>query len=135
MKKILRIPAFWLVFILLISTVPITTASEIQPRFTYVNDLTTSISIDSNGNAICKGKVITTTPTTVKIVCKLQKYVNQSWVTLTQWSKEGTSQANISATYAVTSGSVYRVYTVGIVLDSIGNELETATLADAEYYP
>lgn len=135
MKTPLRVATFLLVFVLLISSVPIAKATEIQPRFTYVNSISTSLTFDVGGNAICNGKVIANTPKTVKIVCKLQKYVNDSWVTLKQWNKEGTAQTNISATYAVTSGSVYRIYTIGIVLDSYGNELETVTITEAAFYP
>ena len=134
MKKQFRLLSLILAVILCVSALPTARASEIQPRYTYINTLATSITFDEDGYAVCYGKVIAMAVTPVKVVCKLQKYVNGAWLTLKTWTDTGTAMACVSEKYRVASGSIYRVYTTGYILDSNGYVLESDYLVDTKLY-
>lgn len=129
MKKLLRILSLFLTVTLLLSTVPVATASEIQPRFTYIDDFRVTISCD-NTAVIWKGRVVCTRASTVKIICKFQKYVNDSWVTLAVETDDGYPEAFVSSTYSVTAGYTYRIHATAIVMDSDGQTIETQVLTE-----
>lgn len=134
MRKRRRVPALMLALFLFLSNCPVASATEVQPRFTYLIDIATSITFNANEEAVCKAKATTISDYRVKVVCKLQKYSSDSWVTLAQWSDEGNYLAYIQGTRGVEPGNVYRVYTVAMILDDNGAVLERFTLTDTERY-
>lgn len=130
MKKSLRVLSLFWAIVLLLSIVPIATASEMQPRFTYIDDFRVSMSYE-NSTVICKGRVVCPSVSTVKIICKFQKFVNNSWVTLNVETESGYPQAFVSASYNVASGCTYRIHATAIVMDSNGQVIESRVLTES----
>lgn len=134
MRKKLRVPALMLALFLFLSNCPVASATEVQPRFTYLNDIATSITFNANEEAVCKAKVTTISDYKVRVVCRFQKYTSDSWVTLAQWSDEGNYLAYIQGNHGVEPGNVYRVYTIAMILGDDGTVLERFTLTDTKRF-
>ena len=134
MKKRLRSIAWTLALFMALLSIPMAHATEVQPRFTYLNNISTSITFNANEDAVCKAKVTTITDYRVRVVFKLQKFTADSWVTLALWSDEANYVAHIQGNYGVEPGNVYRVYTVAMILDDDGTVLESTIVTDTKRY-
>lgn len=101
--------------------------SAIQPRFTYIDEVSATIIISNLGVAHCDGLIATRTLNPVKLVIRLQELDGSNWMTIKKWEITGTSAVTDTKSYAVYSGSHYRVKVTGYVYDEDGNLLEYAS--------
>ena len=100
---------------------------DIQLFYVYAKNVTANLTIDSSGNATCRGLItLRDSSYTVTITVKLQKKSGSSWTTLATWSDSGDGYAGASAggTKKVSSGYSYRVSVSTVVKDSSGTVIE-----------
>ncbi len=106
----------------------------IQPRWSYVSELSANISIDWLGVATCTGGADTYGSYTVKTVVYLHQYVDSEWDMLKSWSATGISSTGVEGKFAVARGYTYRVTVVAYVYDSNGKILETVSTTDTAIF-
>lgn len=102
---------------------------EIQPRYTYILGFAVDITVDtSSSEATCYG-MIRSRSGSVKLVCQLQKKVNNQWITTKSWTETGDGFALINKDQDISVGLEYRVLVTGYVYDTNHNLLgkETAS--------
>lgn len=117
---------------LLGTAMPIAAADEsstVQPRYTYIMDVSAGIEVSNLGVAFCNGTLTVKEYLPVKIVIRLQELDVSNWMTIKQWEISGTGGVNATKSYAVYSGSSYRVHVTAYVYDAEGNILESDTVA------
>lgn len=126
MKKIISLLMVFTLFCSLI--LPVSAAGEVQPRYTYVIQITANLSFDSSRTtATCTGGIMTKGQLPVRLLVQLQVLENGNWMPVNSRITTGTAMASSSTGYAVTPGKSYRVVAIGQVLDSNGNVIESAT--------
>lgn len=84
----------------------------IQPRWTYVNIVSTQLSISSSGTATATAKLTGYSGTTTKIetYMYLQQYINGNWQTIQSCSQTDKSyMSTLQGSYSVSKGYKYRV--------------------------
>lgn len=101
--------------------------SAVQPRYTYIVEVRAELQVTYLGVACCSGAFITRTNNPVKLVIRLQELDGSNWMTIKKWEITGTSAVTDTKSYAVYSGSHYRVKVTGYVYDEDGNLLEYAS--------
>lgn len=132
MKKITAIIVALLLIILLPAEAH---ASTIAPRYTHIKGITARLEIDTTwGMASCSGELLAQDGMPVKLIVKLQKFINGQWGTIKTWSVEDLWGAYVNGVYAIDRGYDYRVYVVGYVYDSAGNILEIASMSNQQHY-
>lgn len=100
---------------------------EIQPRYTYILGFAVDITVDtSSSEATCYG-MIRSRSGSVKLVCQLQKKVNNQWITTKSWTETGDGFALINKDQDISVGLEYRVLVTGYVYDTNHNLLEKET--------
>lgn len=100
---------------------------EIQPRYTYILGFAVDITVDtSSSEATCYG-MIRSRSGSVKLVCQLQKKVNNQWITTKSWTETGDGFALINKKQDISVGLEYRVLVTGYVYDTNHNLLEKET--------
>lgn len=104
-------------------------SSAVQPRFTYIDEVSADIQISFLGVAHCDGTFSTRTENPVKLVIRLQELDGSNWMTIKKWEITGTGWAADTKSYAIYRGRSYRVHVTGYVYDAEGNVLESATAA------
>ena len=134
-KKILLLCISLCSVLLFITPVFAAQSTDIFPRYDYLSTYTASLSVDSsNDSANCTGKVIANGTLNISITCKLQRLVNNDWVTVHNWTEASSGIVWIDRTYPVTFGYRYRfTYTATISNDS-GNVLETVSKSSYANY-
>lgn len=134
-----RITAFLLTVILLFSlALPASAAVKetVQPRYTYINSVYASLSInESTGVTTCTGSVSAKNTYPVKVAVYLQQDMGTYWKTVKSWSASGTWSVSLTENHAVYDGYTYRVTVTGYVYDSDGNIMESATGTHTVDYP
>lgn len=109
--------------------------SETTPLFDYINQINSSLEIDSKGIAQSTGYIRTMTGEKVALTVRLQQYNNSTWNTLKTWSDEDLYSCTVQKDRAVSQGYSYRVETTGKVYDAKGKLLESVTVkSQTEYY-
>lgn len=103
--------------------------SAIQPRYTYVMDVSAGIEVSTLGVATCNGLLTTKTNNPVKLVIRLQEHDGSNWMTIKKMEFTDTGDISAAMDYAIYSGYSYRVHVTGYVYDAQGNVLESATAA------
>lgn len=120
-----------LAVILLISlAVPVMASendSSISPRFTYISQVATSVTINNIGVATCTANGYATGVSSVKVICRLQQYKNGTWTTIRTWNDTGANMASLAKSVAVYSGYTYRTYTSFYAYNAAGSLLESAS--------
>ncbi|MGM9600189.1 MAG: hypothetical protein ACI3W5_01210 [Faecousia sp.] len=123
-----KLTAFILVCVLLLGTaMPIAAAdagSAVQPRYTYIMDISAGIQVSGWGVASCTGVLNAKIYTPVKITIALQRLDGITWTTIKQWEVTGTGSVSATKNYAIYSGYSYCVYVTGYIYDANGNCLE-----------
>lgn len=102
-------------------------SSTVQPRYTYIMDVSAGIEVSNLGVANCRGALIAKTIAPVKIVIRLQELDGSDWMTIKKWEITGSGSISASEDYAVYSGYSYRVHVTAYVYDANGNVLESAS--------
>lgn len=102
--------------------------SAVQPRFTYIDDISADLEVSFLGVARCDGTFNAwANDSPIKMVIRLQEYDGSNWVTIKKWEITGTGSIAAYRDYAIYSGSSYRAHVTGYVYDANGNLLETAS--------
>lgn len=96
-------------------------AEEIEPRYTGIAQLKSSLNISSGGAASCTGKAILWDDYTVDLTIELK----QDGTTIKTWTKSGSGVVSGGGTYYVASGHDYIVVTTATVYDKDGNVVGT----------
>ena len=132
-----RIMSFFVAVILLtVIVLPVSAEQYVQPRYTYINDVSAELSINTTtGVATCTGSVCARSMKPVKVVVSLQKDMGTYWQTLESWSGTGTMEIQIINRFGVYSDETYRVFTAAYVYASNNNLLESASATHEVYYP
>ena len=134
-----RITAFLFSAVLIISlALPASAAVKetVQPRYTYINSVYASLSInEATGVTTCTGRVTAKNTYPVEVDVYLQQDMGSYWKTVKSWSATGNWSTSLTGNHAVYDGYTYRVYVVGYVYDSNGNLLESASGTHTVAYP
>lgn len=96
-------------------------AMNIEPRYTGISSLSSSLVISSRGGATCGGSAEVRRGYTVDLTVELK----QDGYTIKTWTNSGTGTVSASGTYYVMSGHEYVVTTTAEVKDSNGRITET----------
>lgn len=134
MKKILTYICILLVCVTVFQTsAAAAETSEIQPRFDYINAITSELSIEIETHvATCYAKIIVNGNYNIAADCKLQKLENNAWVTVHSWTESGSRILSFTEYVTVASGYRYRFTFTTTISDSTGTTLET--VAKSYYY-
>lgn len=136
MKKTLSV--ILVVLLLLSATVPAsgTTPEAVTPRYTHTASISASLpTIDPTwGIATCTSAITASYYLPVKVLCELQRYTSEGWVTIKSWEATGTMQAAVQGKYALYTHYWYRVKTTGYVYSDDNVLLETTTVTSPEQY-
>lgn len=134
MQKTVRIICIILCCVMLFqSSVSATSDVSIQPRFTYVNTFSSSISVDEEDCiAMCESKITANGNLSISATCKLQRLVNGVWITIASWSSSKYCVLYMSKSVPVESGYRYRLWVSGTISDSNGSTLEE--ISKSSYY-
>lgn len=99
----------------------------ITPFYVYTDNLTANLTIDSSGNATCRGVVIPKDSSySCSITVKLKRQSGSSWSTIATWTGSGQGYAGASAggTKKVSSGYNNMVSVSTVVKNSSGSVIE-----------
>lgn len=92
-------------------TASATGTTKVEPRYTGISNLTTSLSISANGGASCSGSVIARSGYTTDVTVELK----QDGTTIKTWTASGSGAVSAGGTYFVMSGHDYVVTTTADV--------------------
>lgn len=137
MKKLfLRFFIIILAIASLSSSVIAVSNSNVQPRYTYINQNHVDLIINtSTGKALCSASVGASGNTSIKVDGYLQQYTDGKWKTLVIWSKTNASVVGLTTSHNVESGYLYRYIVYFYVYDTCGNLIEqTSESKSVGYY-
>ncbi len=127
MKRSIRTAAA-LLLLLGALTANLAAAQAVEPRYTGISMLTSSLNISSSGGASCKGTVTLKSGYTANLTVELQK----DGTTIKTWTNSGNGTLTAGSTYYVPSGHTYVVVTTATVYDSNSNVVESPSMNSAE---
>ena len=127
MKKLSILSIFFVFLMLLTVTINSVEGHEISPQFIALERHKCDLSIENNiaksiGSAMCYDGY------KVKITLYLQKYINNSWTSINNWSGDKDTYSYVNETYTVSSGYKYRVKSIATVYDKTNNVIEAPVL-------
>ena len=127
MKRLLSLVlVLTIVFVTACPVIAAESDPPISPRYTYISLLSASLSInDTTGISTSTASSRISGASSLKVVCKLQRYNGSSWTTVQTWTATGTSSASIAKSWAVYSGYTYRAYVTCSVYNSAGVLVES----------
>ena len=130
MKRILSFAlVLTLAFALVLPVMATDSNQTITPRYSYISMLETDLRINqSSGIATCGATCRTSGASSVKLVCRLQRYENGYWSTVYSWTSTGTNIASIGKQRAVYSGYTYRTFTSCYVYNASGALVEVGSI-------
>lgn len=106
------------------------TQGIIMPFYVYTDKLTVNLTIDSDGDATCRGII---TPKNSSYSCsitvQLKRKSGSTWTTIATWSDSGQGYDGASAggTKKVSSGYSFMVSASAVVKNSSGSVIERPT--------
>ena len=108
--------------VLALSQIPIDvelSKPDSQTRYTYISFFTNNFDISSSGQAQIETAIRATSVDAVSISAALQQYDNGSWHTIKSWYEtENGGTCVLDASWYVTSGYQYRLYSTGFAYQS-----------------
>ena len=130
MKRILSFAlVLTLAFAMILPVMAAENDQTISPRYSYISMLETDLTINpSSGIATCGATCYTNGASSVKLVCRLQRYENKTWNTVYSWTSTGTNIATITKQRAVYSGYTYRTFTSCYVYNASGALVEVGSV-------
>lgn len=108
--------------------------STITPRYSYIEGISASLSINSWGLTDCYSSSVVYGGDSVVLTCSLQQYNGSTWTTVKSWTATTKPSATIAKNYGVYSGYTYRVKASCSVYNSSGNLLENGYIYSDEVY-
>lgn len=100
----------------------------ITPFYVYTDKLTATLTIDSDGDATCRGIITPKNPSySCSITVQLKRKSGSTWTTIATWSDSGQGYDGASAggTKRVSSGYSYMVSVSTVVKNSSGIVIES----------
>lgn len=119
MKKHIR-SAISLVLLLGVLVASLATAQAVEPRYTGVSQITSSLTISTNGLASCSGEAKLYSGYTASVKLELK----QDGTTIKTWTNSGSGIVRVNGTHYVESGHNYTVKTTATVYDSNGQVVD-----------
>lgn len=109
-------------------------AGSAQSRYSYISHCTASLSISSQGTALCTGRLSVSGGSSTELLLELYQETDSGWTRLQKWEITGSASFTANKSRNVDSGSTYRLMVYGFVYDSNENLLESAyDYQDADY--
>lgn len=127
MKRSIRTAAA-LLLLLGTLTANLATVQAVEPRYTGVSILTSTLNVSSQGAARCNGKAVLKSGYTADLTVELQK----DGSTIKTWTSSGSGTVTAGGTYYVPSGHTYVVVTTATVYDSNSKVVESPSMDSAE---
>ena len=126
------VSAFLLVLMILTTVMPAAQASEIQPRYIGISQVTVSLDIDSTvvgeNLASCLGFVALYDGYSADVKLSLQRSTNKtSWTNVKSWEASGEEEVRITEEYFVLKDYYYRVNILVYVYYESGSLAEIVT--------
>lgn len=97
------------------------TAQALEPRYTGVAQISSTLNISQSGAASCSGRAVLWSGYTADLTVELKQDGN----TIKTWRSSGSGTVTAGGTYYVMSGHNYIVTTTATVYDSNGNKVNT----------
>ncbi|WP_313345893.1 hypothetical protein [Sedimentibacter sp.] len=107
MKKLSILSIFFIILMLFTVTLNSVEGYEISPAFIAFERHKCDLSIN-NGIAKANGSAMCSDGYTVKITLYLQRYVNNNWTSINNWSGDKDIYSYVNETSTVSSGYKYR---------------------------
>ena len=126
--------AVMLIATLAVPAMAVEEESTITPRYSYIEGLSASLSINSWGLTDCYASGVAYRGDSMVFTCSLQQYNGSYWTTVKSWTSTTKPSATIAKNYAVYSGYTYRVKASCSVYNSSGSLLESGYLYSNEVY-
>lgn len=104
-------------------------AQAVEPRYTGITRLTSSLEISASGAASCAGKAILRSGYTADLKVELKR----DGSTIKTWTTSGSDTLSAGGTYYVMSGHDYVVTTTATVYDSTGKLVESPSANSVEH--
>lgn len=98
-----------------------TTAQAVEPRYTGVAQISSTLNISKGGAASCKGNAVVWNGYTVDLLVELK----QDGETIKTWTNSGSGTVSAGGTHYVKSGHDYIVTVTVTVYDSNNNVVDT----------
>lgn len=127
MKKTAR-SALSLFFALAVLTASLVTAHAVEPRYTGIYYMYSTLTISSAGEATCTGKVTLRNGYTAKLTVELKQDGN----VIKTWTASGSGNVSGGGTYYVTTGHEYVVTTTAKIYDANNNKLVEDPYKDSQ---
>ena len=121
-KKVL--PVLSILLLMSVLTTSLATVQAIEPRYTGVSYITSTLNISNSGGASCRGQAILQSGYTAVLTVALK----QDGRTIKTWTASGSGVVTASGTYYVMSGHEYVVTTTVRVYNSSGSLVEAPSL-------
>jgi len=129
MKKTTRsIVSLLLLLSVLVIGIGTAQATQVQPRYTGVAMITSSLNISATGGAVCDGSATVRSGYKANLTVELKR----DGTTIKTWTASGTGLIDAGGTYYVTSGHTYVVTTTVTVYDSNGRFVESPSVDSRE---
>ena len=127
MKKLSILSIFFILLMVFTITVNTVDGFELNPMFIALKSHTNNLDIGGS-IATCIGSARCSDGYTVRITVYLQRYINNSWTTINNWSGDKDIYSFVNETSTVSSGYKYRVKSVATVYDNNNNVIEAPVL-------
>ena len=119
-----------LLIAILFSNLTFAQAVNIEPRYTGIFNLRSTLNISDKGAASCSGYVSLRNGYTADMTVELKQDGN----TIKTWTKSGTGVVSAGGTYYVMSGHNYVVTTTVDIYDAEDNFIESPSLDSVKRY-
>ena len=128
-KTLRYVTLFALAFYFMVSsTAMVANAVEVEPRYTGIYSIESTIDISPSGRINCSGSVIGRSGYTIELTVELQRF-DSDWETIKTWEKTSSGVISLEGTYFVPKNNKdYQVVTTAIVKDSSGKIVESPSL-------
>ena len=127
MRKLSVLSIFFIIFLLFTITLNSVEGHEISPNFIALKSHINNLKIENN-TATCTGSATCLNNYTVKITVYLERYVNNNWISVNNWSGDKDIYSYVNKTSSVSSGYKYRVKSIATVYDKNNNVVENPVL-------
>ena len=127
MKKHIR-PTILMLLAVSMLMAGFTTAQAVEPRYTGITRINSTLTISAKGAARCTGEIMLRPGYTADLTVELK----QDGTIIKTWTGTGSGTISAGSTYFVTSGHDYVVTTTATVYDSNGKIVESPSKDSAE---
>lgn len=127
MRKLSILSIFFIILMVFSISLNSVEGYEITPTFIALERHKCDLSIE-NGIATANGSAMCSDGYTVKITLYLQRYINNSWTSVNNWSGDKDLYSYVNESSTVSFNYKYRVKSIATVYDKDNNVIETPVL-------